>query len=175
MPLVSQDMRKDVLSVGRHEKKALVEHKSHKNSRLVLSCLEKKGMFLQHPSLHLAHSVSLGNWLKKNSYYSNPTIQWVSSEWRVSSKVKKPMSIIWKGSRKWASSKVKKQMGIIEREASELVSSGVYGYHQKWAWWGLTQFNDTYKLHWSNLLQLRVNKTFRSFSVVFFSLAVSMS
>jgi hypothetical protein len=54
-------MRKDVLSVPRYEKKALVEHKTHKNSCLVLPCDEKKGMFLQHPSLHLAHSVSLGN------------------------------------------------------------------------------------------------------------------
>jgi hypothetical protein len=77
-----------------------------------------------------------------------------------------------KGRSEWVSSKGKevngyhrkgsKWMGIIKREGSEWVSSKV----------GLVRTNPiqfyTYKLHWSNLLQLRVNKTFRSFSVVFF-------
>jgi hypothetical protein len=165
MSLVSEDMKK----------KPLWNTKVTKIP--VLSCLvlKRKECFFSthHSTLH-----TLCLWvidLRKIPTIRTPRSNGCHQNERVSSKVKKPMSIIWKGSRKWASSKVKKQMGLIEREGSELVSSGVYGYHQKWAWWGLTQFNDTYKLHWSNLLQLRVNKTFRSFSVVFFSLAVSMS
>ncbi len=99
--------------------------------------------------------------------------EWVSSKGKwvngYHQKGRKWMGIIKREFLNGYHQKGRKWMGIIKREVSEWVSSsGVDGYHQKWAWWGLTQFNYTYKLHWSILLQLRVNKAFRSFSVVFF-------